>query len=68
MVKIPGLPSPDAVVRVQQTDKPNDELDSDVRAGTSKVTNLSDGPKLGTNGEYLPARYKDQHGNIVEDR
>ena len=66
MSKIEGLP--DAKVRVVQTDTPNESVGADARAGKSKVTELSDGPKLGPNGNYLPARYKDAHGNIVEDR
>ena len=29
---------------------------------------LSDGPKIGPNGEYQPARYKTTRGNIRTDR
>lgn len=69
MVKIPGLPTEATTVRVVQTDEPNESVDADARAGKSKVTGLSDGPKIGPAGNYLPARYIDPNtGCIVEDR
>lgn len=39
-----------------------------VEAESRGVDGLDDGPKVGSAGQYLPARYKTGRGSIREDR
>jgi len=45
----------------------NESVSAEERAGTPR-SELSDGPKVGETGNYLPATYKLLSGNICEDR
>lgn len=59
MAKIPGVPSPMGAPAesVGSVDSDNiGQLDAKTRSGQSDAP-LSDGPRQGTRGEFLPARY-----------
>lgn len=45
----------------------NESVSAVERSGVSR-SELSDGPKIGASGEYLPAKYKLLSGNICENR
>jgi len=48
---------------------PQDEPAKDSGTTTSAPidASLTDGPKIGPNGEYQPARYRTSRGNIRQD-